>query len=148
MRSNAARTLARAPRERPAARVYRTPVLAATHETLSASDHSAQLRKAVIASTIGTAIEWYDFFLYGTAAGLIFGNPFSFLPRSIILGTVKSIHLELLSIVTDSDVRASALSARLPPRPLNRCCEFEIPAESVSKLHLPRCPALSFKYGR
>jgi MFS family permease len=32
------------------------------------------LRKAVIASTVGTAIEWYDFFLYGTAAGLIFGK--------------------------------------------------------------------------
>jgi metabolite-proton symporter len=47
---------------------------AATHRTLSASDHSAQLRKAVIASTIGTTIEWYDFFLYGTAAGLIFGK--------------------------------------------------------------------------
>jgi hypothetical protein len=37
-------------------------------------EHSAQLRKAVIASTVGTAIEWYDFFLYGTAAGLIFGK--------------------------------------------------------------------------
>ena len=47
---------------------------AATHGTLSASDHSTQLRKAVIASTIGTTIEWYDFFLYGTAAGLIFGK--------------------------------------------------------------------------
>ncbi len=46
----------------------------ATHATLSASEHSAQLRKAVIASTIGTTIEWYDFFLYGTAAGLIFGK--------------------------------------------------------------------------
>jgi metabolite-proton symporter len=45
-----------------------------THVDLSPSDHSAQLRKAVIASTIGTAIEWYDFFLYGTAAGLIFGK--------------------------------------------------------------------------
>src|SRR5882762_5937126 len=48
--------------------------MAITHATLSASDHSAQLRKAVIASTIGTAIEWYDFFLYGTAAGLVFGR--------------------------------------------------------------------------
>jgi metabolite-proton symporter len=38
------------------------------------AEHSAQLRKAVIASTIGTAIEWYDFFLYGTAAGLVFGK--------------------------------------------------------------------------
>jgi len=48
--------------------------MAVTQGALSASDHSAQLRKAVIASTIGTAIEWYDFFLYGTAAGLIFGK--------------------------------------------------------------------------
>src|SRR5437762_12905313 len=50
--------------------------ITATYGTLSASDHSAQLRKAVIASTIGTSIEWYDFFLYGTAAGLIFGKLF------------------------------------------------------------------------
>ena len=48
--------------------------MAATQGMLSEADHSAQLRKAVIASTIGTAIEWYDFFLYGTAAGLIFGK--------------------------------------------------------------------------
>src|SRR5712664_2291561 len=50
--------------------------ITATHGTLSASEHSTQLRKAVVASTIGTAIEWYDFFLYGTAAGLIFGKLF------------------------------------------------------------------------
>ncbi len=43
---------------------------------LPEAEHSAQLRKAVIASTIGTAIEWYDFFLYGTAAGLVFGKLF------------------------------------------------------------------------
>jgi metabolite-proton symporter len=35
-----------------------------------------ELRKAVIASTIGTTIEWYDFFLYSTAAGLVFGKLF------------------------------------------------------------------------
>ena len=50
--------------------------MAVTRETLSDSEHSAHSRKAVIASTIGTAIEWYDFFLYGTAAGLIFGKLF------------------------------------------------------------------------
>ena len=48
--------------------------MAATYGGLSTSDHSAQLRKAVIASTIGTTIEWYDFFIYGTAAGLILGK--------------------------------------------------------------------------
>jgi metabolite-proton symporter len=42
--------------------------------TLSDTQHAVELRKAVIASTIGTTIEWYDFFLYGTAAGLVFGK--------------------------------------------------------------------------
>src|SRR5208282_5145529 len=32
--------------------------------------------KVAIASLIGTAIEWYDFFLYGTAAALIFNKLF------------------------------------------------------------------------
>jgi metabolite-proton symporter len=48
--------------------------MATTAGMLPQAEHSAQLRKAVIASTIGTAIEWYDFFLYGTAAGLVFGK--------------------------------------------------------------------------
>ncbi len=48
--------------------------MATTVGPLTDAEHSAQLRKAVIASTIGTAIEWYDFFLYGTAAGLVFGK--------------------------------------------------------------------------
>jgi metabolite-proton symporter len=48
----------------------------ATFGALPGAEHSAQLRKAVIASTVGTAIEWYDFFLYGTAAGLVFGKLF------------------------------------------------------------------------
>jgi metabolite-proton symporter len=42
--------------------------------TLPEAEHNKQLRKAVIASTVGTAIEWYDFFIYGTAAGLVFGK--------------------------------------------------------------------------
>src|ERR1700744_1853772 len=48
--------------------------MATTAGALSQSEHSAQLRKAVIASTVGTAIEWYAFVLYGTAAGLVFGK--------------------------------------------------------------------------
>jgi len=35
-----------------------------------------QLRRAVIASTVGTAIEWYDFFLYSTVTGLVFAKLF------------------------------------------------------------------------
>src|SRR5208283_6219343 len=48
--------------------------MATTVGPLTDAEHSAQLRKAVIASTVGTTIEWYDFFLYGTAAGLVFGK--------------------------------------------------------------------------
>jgi len=47
---------------------------AATYGSLSAADHSRELRKAVIAATVGTTIEWYDFFIYGTAAGLVFSK--------------------------------------------------------------------------
>ena len=32
--------------------------------------------KVVLASLIGTAIEWYDFFLFGSAAALVFGEVF------------------------------------------------------------------------
>jgi MFS family permease len=57
--------------------------MATTIGALPEAEHSAQLRKAVIASTIGTAIEWYDFFLYGTAAGLVFGK--LYFPNSDVL---------------------------------------------------------------
>ena len=43
---------------------------------LPEAEHSAQLRKAVIASAIGTTIEWYDFLLYSTVTGLVFGKLF------------------------------------------------------------------------
>ena len=43
---------------------------------LTESEHQRQLRRAVIASTVGTAIEWYDFFLYSTVTGLVFAKLF------------------------------------------------------------------------
>src|SRR6266545_7182762 len=36
-------------------------------------------RRAIVASAVGTAVEWYDFFLYGVAAALIF--PHQFFPK-------------------------------------------------------------------
>ncbi|MBV8870123.1 MAG: MHS family MFS transporter, partial [Acetobacteraceae bacterium] len=34
------------------------------------------LRHVMIASAVGSALEWYDFFIYGTAAALVFGDLF------------------------------------------------------------------------
>ncbi len=56
---------------------------------LSEPERHAQLRRAVVASTIGTAIEWYDFFLYSTMAGLVFAK--LFFPKSDPLtGTLEA----------------------------------------------------------
>ncbi|MFN2451267.1 MAG: MFS transporter [Candidatus Dormibacteria bacterium] len=47
---------------------------------VSDPEAARNLRKAIVASTVGTAIEWYDFFLYGSAAALVF--PKVFFPKS------------------------------------------------------------------
>ncbi|MFD9303530.1 MFS transporter [Streptomyces sp. NPDC060048] len=44
--------------------------------TATAPKASSGIRRIVAASLIGTTIEWYDFFLYGTAAALVFNKLF------------------------------------------------------------------------
>lgn len=39
-------------------------------------ESSTQIRKIVISSTIGTAMEWFDFIIYGLAAALVFNKVF------------------------------------------------------------------------
>ncbi|MCC6389036.1 MAG: MHS family MFS transporter [Bryobacterales bacterium] len=50
--------------------------MASSQETgvLNEAEHRRQLRRAVVAGGIGTAIEWYDFFLYSTITGLVFAR--------------------------------------------------------------------------
>jgi MFS family permease len=49
----------------------------------------SNLFRAVIASTIGTSIEWYDFFLYSTVTGLVFAK--EFFPNSDpLVGTLQA----------------------------------------------------------
>ncbi len=45
-----------------------------TPTSVPEAEQQRQLRRAIIASTVGTTIEWYDFFLYSTVTGLIFAK--------------------------------------------------------------------------
>ncbi|CAN5259784.1 MFS transporter [soil metagenome] len=54
----------------------------------SAEDRS-KVRTALLASLVGTTIEWYDFFLYATAASLVFNQAF-FPDQSSFVGTMLS----------------------------------------------------------
>ena len=52
----------------------------ASTEVEGTAEKRRQIRGAALASTVGTTIEWYDFFLYNTAAALVF--PALFFPES------------------------------------------------------------------
>jgi MFS family permease len=58
------------------------------HEHTEA-EHRRHLRRAVLASTIGTTIEFYDFFLYSTIAGLVFA-PLYFPHSAPLTGTLEA----------------------------------------------------------
>src|SRR5262249_620727 len=64
-------------------------VTTALPAAITEDEHRRQLRRAVIASTVGTAIEWYDFFLYSIVTGLIFAK--LFFPNSDpLVGTLQA----------------------------------------------------------
>jgi MFS family permease len=65
--------------------------MAVSQESGSINDagNRRQLRRAVLAATIGTAIEWYDFFLYSTVTGLVFAR--LYFPRADpLVGTLEA----------------------------------------------------------
>jgi MFS family permease len=56
-------------------------------EPAAAPADARTLRTALLASLLGTTIEWYDFFLYATAASLVFNQAF-FPNQSSFVGTM------------------------------------------------------------
>ena len=65
---------------------------------LSDDEHRRQLRRALLASTIGTLIEWYDFLLYGTVSALVFGK--LFFPHSTpIIGVLEAFSVFFIGFV-------------------------------------------------
>ena len=65
---------------------------------LSELEHRVQLRRAVIASTIGTTIEWYDFFLYSTVTGLVFAKLY-FPGSDPLVGTLQAFGIYAVGFV-------------------------------------------------
>lgn len=65
---------------------------------LSDAEHRRQLHRAVIASTIGTTIEWYDFFLYSIVTGLVFAK--LYFPQSEpLIGTLQAFGIYAVGFV-------------------------------------------------
>src|SRR3989440_11638117 len=65
---------------------------------MSEDEHRAQLRRAVIASTVGTTIEWYDFLLYGQVSGLVFG-PLFFPQSTPLVGVLQAFGIFFIGFV-------------------------------------------------
>ena len=65
---------------------------------LTTDEHRRQLRRAVIASTIGTSIEWYDFFLYSIVTGLVFA-PLFFPKSDPLTGTLEAFAIYAVGFV-------------------------------------------------
>jgi MFS family permease len=65
---------------------------------LSAAEHSTQLRRAVIASTVGTVIEAYDFLLYVLVAPLVFAKLY-FPASDPLVGTLQAFAIYAVGFV-------------------------------------------------
>ena len=58
--------------------------------TLPVSRSTSSVRRAVTTAVLGQALEWYDFFLYGTAAALLFGKLFFPVGSDPLTGTIAA----------------------------------------------------------
>jgi metabolite-proton symporter len=67
--------------------------------TATAPLENAMFRRVMVSSVVGTAIEWYDFFLYATASALVFAQ--LFFPRfDPTVGTIASFGTFMIGYVS------------------------------------------------
>src|SRR5499427_5433403 len=66
--------------------------------SMSEAEHQSALRRAVIASTVGTTIEWYDFLIYSTVTGLVF-NKVYFPASDPWIGTLQAFGVYFIGFV-------------------------------------------------
>src|ERR1700749_3141802 len=65
---------------------------------MSEVQHQSALRRAVIASTVGPTIEWYDFLIYSTVTGLVF-NKVYFPASDPWIGTLQAFGVYFVGFV-------------------------------------------------
>src|SRR6202000_3541677 len=65
---------------------------------MSEVDHQSALRRAVVASAVGTTIEWYDFLIYSTVTGLFF-NKVYFPGSDPWIGTLQAFGVYFIGFV-------------------------------------------------
>src|SRR5215469_5771069 len=75
-----------------------TAIVTPVTSGLSDEEHRAHLRRAVVASTVGTTIEWYDFLIYSTMTGLVFGKVF-FSGTDPLMDTLKAFGVFFIGFV-------------------------------------------------
>ncbi|GFG52902.1 MFS transporter [Mycolicibacterium agri] len=59
------------------------------HDNFSPAEKHQMAKRAAVASLVGTAVEWYDYFLFGTASALVFGAVF-FPDDTPLIGTLSA----------------------------------------------------------
>src|SRR6201996_7057999 len=74
------------------------PATAIANGPMSEADHQVALRRAVIASTVGTTIEWYDFLIYSTVTGLVFNHVY-FPASDAWMGTLQAFGVYFIGFV-------------------------------------------------
>src|SRR5260370_7975928 len=83
---------------------------------LAELEHRAHLHRAMIASTIGTTIEWYDFLLYGQVTALVFGK--LFFPKSDpLVGVLEAFAVFFIGFVGRPIAAAIFAHSPTPIRP-------------------------------
>lgn len=68
----------------------RSTASAAASAPQTQQERTKLARRAAVASLVGTAVEWYDYFIFGTASALVFGPLFFPNPENPIIGTLSA----------------------------------------------------------
>ena len=101
-------------------------------------DQPTRLR-ALFSSAIGSAVEWYDYFLYGTMAGIIFGPLFFPSTDPAVSLALSFASFALAFVVPKEDQTVTIESVRDFLRERNMV-NWKIPKDVFVETELPRSP--------